>query len=528
MNNMLHFPKWKIVSVMLVCLWFIVLALPNALDDKTLSALPEFMQGKRVNLGLDLRGGSYLLLEIDQNTVKKDHITNLRTAVRAELRERKIGYKILKVNGQQVHVTLRGDTVSENVNIANIFRRIDAGIEVDKVGENQYELSYTEDAKTKKIASVVEQTIEIIARRIDETGTLEPVIQQQGEGRILLQVPGIADPSEIKRRIGKVAKLTFHMVNHSVSEEEIYNKNTPIGTSIFMSEEDGNIPPRPYALYSEALLSGESLIDANASDDRGNPIVAFRFDTAGARKFGQITKDNIGKQFAVVLDKKVITAPVIRSPILGGSGIIEGNFTRESATELALLLRAGALPTDVSFIEERSVGPSLGVDSIRAGTMAALIAVALVVVFMLLTYGLFGLFSNIALCINLVILLGALSLLQATLTLPGIAGIILTLGMAVDANVLIFERIKEEIAKNNNILKAVDKGFSSAFGTILDSNLTTLIAAFVLFYFGSGTIKGFAVTLSFGILSSMFSAIMLTRLMIVLWINKTRPCKLPL
>ncbi len=528
MNNMLHFPKWKIVSVMLVCLWFMMLALPNALNDETLNSLPEFMQGERVNLGLDLRGGSYLLLEIDQDTVKKDHITNLRTAVRSELRDKKIGYKVLKVQGQKVKVTLRPETIPQDLNVKNLFRRIDSGIEINEAGEARYELSYTEEAHQNKISSVVAQTIEIIGRRIDETGTREPVIQQQGEGRILLQVPGLEDPQKLKDILGQTAKLTFHMVNHSVSEEDIYNRNVPLGTKIFMSEQDGGVPPQPYALYSEALLSGESLIDANASDDRGNPIVAFRFDTQGARKFGEITKENIGKQFAVVLDGKVITAPVIRSAILGGSGIIEGNFTRESAQDLALLLRAGALPTDVKIIEERSVGPSLGADSIRAGTVAAVIAVALVIVFMLLSYGLFGLFSNIALCFNIIILLGALSLLQATLTLPGIAGIILTLGMAVDANVLIFERIKEEIAKNQGILKAVDKGFSSAFGTILDSNLTTLIAAFVLFYFGSGTVKGFAVTLSFGILSSMFSAIMLTRLMIVVWMKKTRPKTLPL
>jgi preprotein translocase subunit SecD len=525
---MLRFPAWKIVSVMLICLWFVVLALPNVLSDKTLGALPEFIRGDRINLGLDLRGGSYLLLEVDKKSVLKDHIADLRTAVRAELRDKKIGYTVLTVKSDTVQLHIRPDTVPQDVVIGSLLRRIDSGINLETLSDSQYVLSYSDAAKQQKLVSVVAQTIEIIGRRIDETGTREPVIQQQGEGRILLQVPGLDNPQKLKDILGKTAKLTFHMVNHHVGEEQLYSKDMPIGTKIFMSEKEGDMPPRPYALFSEATLSGESLIDANASDDRGNPIVAFRFDTQGARKFADVTKSNIGKQFAVVLDDKVITAPVIRSAILEGRGVIEGSFTRESASDLALLLRAGALPTDVNIIEERSVGPSLGADSIRAGIAAAVIAIALVMIFMLMAYGLFGMFSNIALCFNMVILLGALSWLQATLTLPGLAGIVLTLGMAVDANVLIFERIKEEMASKKSIPTAIERGFNSAFGTILDSNLTTLIAAFALFYFGSGTVKGFAVTLSFGILSSMFSAIMLTRLMIVLWMQKTRPTTLSL
>ncbi len=528
MNNSLHFPLWKIIVIVAVCLSFIVLALPNALKPEHVASLPSFMQGERVNLGLDLQGGSHLLLEVDGDSVRKDHIAHLRTAIRAELRERKIGYTELVASDNAVTLRVRPDTVKPETNLSGLLRSLDSGVELEELEPSRYQISYTDLAREQKMRSVVTQTIEIIGRRVNETGTKEPIIQQQGEGRILLQVPGLKDPQRLKDVLGQTAKLTFHMVNHAVSEEDTYNKNVPLGTKIVMSEASEGEPARPYALFSEATLSGEALVDAKASDDRGQAIVTFRFDTQGARIFGETTKKNIGKQFAVVLDGKVITAPVIRSAILGGNGMIEGNFTRQSAEDLALLLRAGALPADVTIIEERSVGPSLGADSIAAGKLAAMVAVALVAVFMLLSYGLFGLFSNIALCVNIIILLGALSLLQATLTLPGIAGIVLTLGMAVDANVLIFERIREEAQKGRSILSAVDKGFNSAFGTIIDSNLTTLIAAFVLFYFGSGTVKGFAVTLSFGILSSMFSAIMLTRLMIVLWLKSGRRQALPI
>lgn len=528
MNNSLHFPTWKILFIAAICLSFIVFALPNVMSRDAVLSLPEFMQSDRVNLGLDLQGGSHLLLEVDTDTVRKDHIADLRTAIRANLREKKIGYTELVAKNNAVTVTLRPDTLTPDANVRAMLNTVDAGLIIDELAESRYRIRYNEKAQADKMLAVVNQTIEIIGRRVNETGTKEPIIQQQGEGRILLQVPGLSDPQRLKDLLGQTAKLTFHMVNHGVTEDQLYSRQVPLGTKIFMSEPSETEAPRPYALFSEASLSGEALVDANASDDRGQPIVSFRFDTQGARVFGDITKKNIGKQFAVVLDGQVITAPVIRSAILGGSGIIEGNFTRESAEDLALLLRAGALPADLTIIEERSVGPSLGADSIAAGKKAAFVAVILVAVFMLVSYGLFGVFSNIALLVNIIILLGALSLLQATLTLPGIAGIVLTLGMAVDANVLIFERIREEAAKGRSMLSAVDKGFNSAFQTIMDSNLTTLIAAFVLFYFGSGTIKGFAVTLSLGILSSMFSAIMLTRLMIVLWLKSGKRTKLPI
>jgi protein-export membrane protein SecD len=380
-------------------------------------------------------------------------------------------------------------------------------------------------------AQAVEQSIEIIRRRIDETGTKEPTIQRQGQDRILVELPGVDNPTRIKELLGRTAKLTFQLVDGSVTVDEARRGRLPPGDEILAAEEGrGNRSSgaTAYVVKKRVMVGGDTLTDAQATFQQNEPVVSFKFDAAGARRFGDATRENVGKPFAIVLDNKVISAPVIREPILGGSGIISGSFTVQSASDLALLLRAGALPAPITILEERTVGAELGADSIHAGAVASIVGVILVVIFMVLFYGLFGVFADIALIFNLLLMLGALSLLGATLTLPGIAGIALTMGMAVDANVLIYERIREEVRGGRSVLSSLEAGFTRAFGTILDSHVTTLVAGILLYWLGSGPVKGFAVTLSIGVLTSLFSAILVTRLQIVTWVRRLKPKAIPL
>ncbi len=525
---MLDFPRWKQLLVWLTCAFFALAALPNVLPESLSKHLP-FTDS--VPLGLDLRGGSYLLLEVDSKTYLRDHMTTVRDELRAELRKQKVGYRDLRAGADAVSLRIRPETVEKHVDLKKIYRTIDPDLEVSE-NNGLTSFAYTDKALVQQQARLLEQSIEIVNRRINETGTKEPIIQRQGADRIIVQVPGLADPAELKRLLGKTAKMTFHLVNESVSPEAMMGGTVPMGTQLLQADsaDDAGFDGQPmrYPVYSQVALSGELLTGANASYQNGMPVVSFQFNRLGAQKFGQITQQNIGKRFAVVLDNKVITAPVIRGSILGGSGIIEGNFTVESANELSKLLRAGALPAPLTIIEERSVGPSLGQDSIDAGTSAAVLGTLLVVVFMLLSYGFFGLIANIGLAVHLIIIMGTMSLLGATMTLPGIAGIVLTLGMAVDANVLIFERIRDEIRFGKSAVTAIESGFRLAYGTIFDSNLTTLIAAALLFYFGSGAVKGFAVTLAIGLLSTLFASVMFTRMLIVAWIKRTRPKTVPI
>ena len=527
---MLDFPRWKTLSILAACLFFVLAALPNVLSPSARESWPDWLPQQTVNLGLDLRGGSHLLLQMDFDTYLDEHFDMLRAEVRNVLREANIGYLDLRRDGQAVTFRIRQETVEEDTDIRKLLRDISDDIEISE-DEGAYRIDYT-DAKLREMKlQLLEQSIEIVNRRINETGTKEPTIQRQGDNRIVVQVPGVEDPEQLKNILGETAKMNFHLLNESVTPSQLKSGLVPPGTRLLPSDDSAELfpdgSPMRYAVYSRVALSGELLTDASATYDRGQPIVQFQFNSLGARKFGEITQQNVGKRFAVVLDGKVITAPVIRTAILGGSGIIEGNFTVDSANNLAILLRAGALPAPLKIVEERSVGPSLGADSIAAGEMAALIAIVTVIIYMFVSYGLFGVISNIALVMNLIIIMGVLSLLQATLTLPGIAGIVLTLGMAVDANVLIFERIREEVRTGKTALAAVSSGFKAAFNTIIDSNITTLIAAVVLFYFGTGTVRGFAVTLSIGILSSMFSAILLTRMMVAHYMKSQRPKVVP-
>lgn len=528
---MLEFPRWKTIMVVTITLFFALAAMPNLLSESTRAKLPGFLSSQAVPLGLDLRGGSHLLLELDFAAYKREHMANVRDGLRESLRKAKVGYTDLRASGNEVSIRIRPETVVDGVKIDELLRKVDPDLSLEeKDGLTRF---YYEDDKLKALQlRLLEQSIEIVERRVNETGTKEPIVQRQGTDRIVVQVPGLADPAQLKALLGKTAKMTFHLVNEDVSPDALARSVVPSDTMILTSDkaeselEKGY--PTQYAVFSEVALGGEHLTNANASFSNNLPVVEFQFNTLGAQKFGDITQANIGKRFAVVLDSKVITAPVIRSSILGGRGIIEGNFTTETANELAMLLRAGALPAPLNVIEERSVGPSLGQDSINAGTLAAVLGITLVVIFMFLSYGLFGVFANIGLAVHLVTVLGAMSLMQATLTLPGIAGIVLTMGMGVDANVLIFERIRDEIRYGKSPFAAIHSGFNLAFGTIFDSNLTTLIAALLLYTLGAGAVKGFAVTLTIGIVSSMFASVLFCRMLIIFWARRTQPKRIPI
>jgi preprotein translocase subunit SecD len=525
---MLYFANWKVLLICGACALGVLFSLPNLFGANQLAWLPSYIPHKQVALGLDLRGGSYLLLQVDVAAAQRDRLNTLVDNVRNALRDAKIGYTGLNVEGDAIVVTITDHDRLEDARTA--LAKIDPELTVDIGADGATSLKFSAQATDARRQQAVDQSIEIIRRRIDETGTKEPTIQREGQDRILVQLPGIDNPEHVKSLLGRTAKLTFQLVDTTVTVEEARHGHMPAGDEILPAEErtgrTGGVTA--YLVKKRVMVSGDTLVDAQATFQNNEPVVSFRFDTAGARRFGDATKENVGKPFAIVLDNKVISAPVIKEAILGGGGIISGSFTVQSASDLALLLRAGALPAPITILEERTVGPDLGADSIHAGAVASIVGVALVVVFMILFYGLFGIFADIALFFNLCLMLGALSLLGATLTLPGIAGIALTMGMAVDANVLIYERIREEMRGGRTLLSSLEAGFTRAFGTILDSHVTTLVAGMLLYWLGSGPIKGFAVTLSIGVLTSLFSAILVTRLQIVSWLRRWKPKEIPL
>ena len=534
---MLAYPKWKMALVAIVFILGVIFSLPNLVSKESAQSWPDWAPSSQISLGLDLQGGSHLLLQVEVDEVINDRLESLVSEIRGELRPARIGYRALGVRDGAAGFTLtdpaqKDDAIERLAEINPLLQTnlLGAGVtrefEVEDRGE-RISITMSEAGRTQRINSALAQSLEVIRRRVDAFGTTEASIQRQGDDRILLQVPGV-DPEELKDRVGTTARMTFHMVDMEGSIADALSGRVPAG-SMLVEADESNAGPEHYLIRREVELSGESLVDSQPTVDQNNqPAVSFRFDNAGARKFGQITQEHSGRLFAILLDNKVISAPRIREPILGGSGIITGNFTFEAANELSVLLRAGALPAPITFLEERSVGPDLGADSVAAGKIASVLAIIAVAIFMGLYYGLFGLFANIALLSNLILIVGGLSMLGATLTLPGIAGIVLTIGMAVDANVLIFERIREEVARGRTVLSSIDTGFNEALRAIIDANVTTLIAALVLFEFGSGPVKGFAVTLSIGIVTSLFSAIMVTRLAIVLWYRQWRPKVVPL
>ena len=539
---MLHFARWKVASIAAVIAAGILFVLPNFADTQSLEWVPNWLPHKKVVLGLDLQGGSHLLLEVDTDAVISERMTALVDDIRGALREDFIGYTGLGVvdagvaaltvrDPEQLGLALEKISALATPVSTGAFGTTRADIDSESTSAGQITVRLTDLAVANRTTQAVQQSIEVVRRRIDETGTRDPSIQRQGEDRILVLLPGVDDPDRIKRLLGQTAQLNFHMVDHDTSLADALAERLPPGSMIAPSANElgADGAPLRYVLRSRAMVNGEMLTDATATfDQNGQPVVSLRFNAAGSRLFGEATSQNVGRRFAIVLDGKVISAPVIREAILGGVGQISGRFTTQTANDLAVLLRAGALPAPLLILEERTVGPGLGTDSVRAGKIASVLALVLVVVFMAAAYSLFGLAADVALLVNVMLIFGALSALQAALTLPGIAGIILTIGMAVDANVLVFERIREESATGKTPFAAVDAGYRRAMGTIIDANVTTFIAAAILYMLGSGPVRGFAVTLSIGIVTSLFTAILVTRLIVASWLVRRRPKALPI
>ena len=523
---MIYIERWKVILIIVVCVLGVLYALPNALPSPVVTWLqanaPALVPSQTVNLGLDLRGGSHLLLEVATDAVIDEHMQGLVDQTRTELRTAKIGYTDLGLSDGAVHVKLTDATQADKAK--DVLHDMDRDVDITSTNAD-FTLRLNDAKIADRKRAAMEQSIEIVRRRIDETGTREPSIQRQGDNRILVQLPGVDDPERIKNLLGQTAKLTFRLVDESASSSAAQAGHVPPGEELLPSTEAEG---RALVVQKRVMVSGDTLVDAQPSFQNGEPVVSFKFDSVGGRRFGEATRQNTGHLFAIILDNKIISAPVIREPILGGSGVISGRFTTQSAQDLALLLRAGALPAPIKILEERTVGPGLGADSIKAGATASLVGLALVVVFFIAAYGLFGIFAVIALMFNIALMFAILSVLQATLTLPGIAGIVLTIATALDANVLVFERIREELRLGRSPISAVDAGYSRALSAIVDANMTTLIAAILLFIFGSGPVKGFAVTLSIGIITSIFSAIMVTRLIVVWWLRVTKPKVIPI
>jgi len=534
---MLYFSRWKTIGVWAVVLLGLLFAAPNLFPQSVLEKLPDWLPKKQMTLGLDLQGGSHILLKIDQNDLIKDRLNTSRDEIRSLLRDAKIGYTGLSGSGRVVQVRIRDTTQVDAAKEAlkSLTAPVSSGLftggsvtemTMEEPEPGLLRFTMTDAGIQYRTSTALAQSIEVVGRRVNELGTTEPIVQRQGNDRILVQVPGLQDPKRLKDILGQTAKLTFQMVDQSMPVQDAINGRPPAGSTVMYSKDD---PPVPYLIENRVIVSGENLVDAQATfDSRTNePVVSFRFDGKGATRFGQATQQNVGKLFAIILDNHVISAPQIREPILGGTGQISGNFTPQSANDLAVLLRAGALPATLTVIEERTVGPGLGQDSIQAGKMSAIVGSVLVVAFMVGAYGFLGWLANLALLANVAMIVAVLSLVGATLTLPGIAGIVLTMGMAVDSNVLIYERIREERRDGRSVLQAFDLGFQRALATILDSNITTLIAAAVLFFLGSGPVRGFAVTLAVGIITTIFTAFTLTRWLSAEWLRRRRPKEVP-
>ena len=532
---MLYISRWKALAILLTALVVCVMAIPNFFDESTVRKLPQWAQ-RHVVLGLDLQGGSHILLQVDEDDVRRQKLLALQDDERKVLREARVGLTGAPViRGNSVEVGIRESDLQQALTKLRELSQPLGGVlsaagsrslDIENLGGGRVRLTVTDPAILERMRQVVDQSVEIIGRRVNQLGLVEPSIQRQGTNRILVQVPGLGDPQQLIDLIGKTAKLTFRMLDTSMTPDQALQSRPPPGSEIvYGTQREGR---QPYLLETRIVVSGDELTDAQPGFDQrtSEPIVTFKFNNSGARKFAQATTENVGRPFAIVLDEEVISAPVIREPIIAGSGQISGSFTVESANNLAILLRAGALPAKMTVIEQRVVGAGLGQDSIQKGRAASYYGAALVVVFMVVTYGIFGVFASFAVGVNVGMIFGVLSLLNATLTLPGIIGVVLTIGIAVDSNVLIYERIREEVRTGRTPITAIDAGFTRALATILDSNITTFIAAAVLFFIGTGPVRGFAVTLGIGIVTTVFTAFTLTRLIVAWWVRYTRPQRL--
>jgi protein-export membrane protein SecD len=537
---MLYVPRWQIILIILVTLASIIVTIPNFFSQETVDSWPNWMPKQRLVLGLDLQGGAYLLYEVDQEDYVQKRLRTLTSDVRqAMLQDPRIGYSNLGVQGNAVQLRIRDlERLAEaRERLDGLRSPLDAGLLGGGATVFEFDLSVSDDGLVRlefseagldqRVRGIVDQSIEVIDRRINELGTTEPGIQRQGSDRILVEAPGLGDPTRLKELVGQTAQLTFHLVQNRITAQDAATTPPEPGTVTFPDISD---PSLVFIVDESPLMTGEDLVDAQAAFEQqtGQPVVSFRLSGGGARKFADVTTANVGRPFAIVLDNEVISAPVIQEPIIGGTGQISGSFTVDTANDLAILLRAGSLPAKLTIVEERTVGPSLGRDSIRAGIIAILGATFGVVVFMIVCYGILGFFADLALIANNFLILGVLTVLGATLTLPGIAGIVLTIGMAVDANVLIYERMREEAMAGRSVVNALDNGFRRAFATIIDSHLTALIAAIALFWLGAGPIRGFAVTMAIGIIATLFTSYLITRLIVALWYSWTRPKVVPL
>ncbi|WP_020696998.1 protein translocase subunit SecD [Reyranella massiliensis] len=554
---MLNLPRWQTIGIITVTLLAVLFALPNLLPSSVLDHLPGWYAQSRMNLGLDLRGGAHFLLEADLRSLMTERLTNLSDSVRSELRKQQVAYKDVNVEGgRNVVITLRDE--AQRSKALEAIRAVDPTIAISGSGD-LIRLAYSDQEVAKKKKEVIDQSIEILRRRVDETGTIEPTIVRQGDERILLQVPGIKDTTDLKRKINQTAKLTFHLVNEDVAATgQNIPTNLPATTSLVPTREGmqelrrtnpkawediQNANPRmtpdqicrrfqPQCLpvLKRVVVGGEDLDDAKSTFEQqqgGRPIISFTFNSAGGRAFCNATRANIGKRLAIQLDGEIISAPVVQSAICGGSGIITGSFTTQQTQEQALLLRSGALPATLSIIQESTVGADLGADAIRSGTTAALVGTAMVALFMFIAYGpLFGGFANLAMLVNLLLVIAGMSILGASLTLPGIAGLVLTVGMSVDSNVLIYERVREEKALGRSAFSSIATGYERAMSAIIDANLTALIAGVLLFGFGSGPIRGFATALTLGLLTHLFTATVFTRMLLSTWVRWRRPTEI--
>lgn len=523
---MLRFNRWQTIGLALMMVLAAYVTAPNFFpkDDP----LPGFPR-TGLTLGLDLQGGSYLLLEVGTDTVINQRIDNLRADVRTEFR-RSPRVRFTGLERTEDVISLRipegEDFEAASTRLRRLSRPLTGApgrslLVTSDEDSRRLTVTLTPEAREKYASDAVDQSITAVRRRIDNLGTVEPSIQRQGDNRLVLQVPGDGDSERLKSVIGRTGQLSFHMVDDTVGPQEIQSGRIPPRRLVYPSTDGAGI----LALFETPDVTGDMITDASAqpNPDGGGFQVNFAFDNRGQRRFADVTRDNIGRRFAIVLDEQIISAPTIQSPILGGSGRITGRFSPEEATELSILIKSGALPAPLQVIEQRTVGADLGADSVRAGTIALIIGFSAVVIYIAFTYGRFGLYADIALIANVLLIAGALSLLGATLTLPGIAGIVLTIGMAVDANVLIFERIREEIASGKPSVAAVEAGYKNAWSAILDANLTTLIAALIMFQLGSGPVRGFAVTLGIGVITSVFTAFVITRVFAGGYVLRARP-----
>lgn len=536
---MQRFSRWKVISILAMTFLAFLFIVPSFLAENTrksiASYLPSWAPVKAIVLGLDLQGGAHMLLQVDSSDVAKKEVRSLRDDIRRMLREQKIrlaggigasGKTVQvripdKANREKALVRIR--QMAQGAGVTAFGTAAPANFTIDEQDNGLLRMTITDAALNATIRRAIGQTIEVLRKRVDAFGTTEPNIQRQGADRVLVQVPGLGDTARLKKLIGEPAVLEFSMVaDPGANPNDVRQLNE--------YAKDGKTIVQTYSVEKAILVEGKDLTDAQPGfDSRTNePVVNFRFNIRGGKRFGEVTTLNVGKLFAIILDNKVISAPRILSPITGGSGQISGRFTVTEANDLSVLLRAGALPAKLTIVEERTVGPGLGQDSIDAGKLASYIAAALVLVYMLATYGMFGVFANIALFIHIVMVFAGLVLFNATLTLPGIAGIVLTIGMAVDANVLIYERIREEHRLGRSIISALDAGFQRAFSTIIDSQSTTMVVAIILYFMGSGPVRGFAVTLGLGIITTIVTAVTMTRMMIALWYGWKRPTTLPI